>query len=105
MKAWGKSKGRAGAYVILGSNDDVYCCDEEIFNLTYQPIANKPHTYRKIGTILAKQMPNAFAVKTITGTIEHGASGDYLVQNDSREQWPIEQDQFDILYEEVLPLN
>ena len=101
VKAWGKSKGRANAYVVLGANNDVYCLDEEIFTHTYEPVINKPDHYRKIGSILALQMKQGFSVKTNTGTIEHGNEGDYLVQNEAHEQWPIEQSQFDALYEEV----
>lgn len=75
----GRNKGKPGSMVIASENDDLYMCDIEVFESTYES-TGRPGEYRKIGTILATRMPEAFAIKTESGSIEQGNAGDYLVQ-------------------------
>eukprot|EP01006_Ploeotia_vitrea_P022552 TRINITY_DN54962_c0_g1_i1.p1 TRINITY_DN54962_c0_g1~~TRINITY_DN54962_c0_g1_i1.p1 ORF type:complete len:777 (+),score=416.56 TRINITY_DN54962_c0_g1_i1:39-2333(+) len=98
MKDWGKSQAPGGSYVILSGDDDVYLCTEDVFKQTYEPVQGTKHEYRKTGKILAKQLEEPFAIKTANG-MEHGAAGDFLVQNEQKEQWVIARDTFTSLYE------
>eukprot|EP00455_Lapot_gusevi_P024519 TRINITY_DN2555_c0_g2_i1.p2 TRINITY_DN2555_c0_g2~~TRINITY_DN2555_c0_g2_i1.p2 ORF type:complete len:281 (+),score=98.96 TRINITY_DN2555_c0_g2_i1:188-1030(+) len=101
VKYWGKSYCKPNAWVIVSDNDDIYCCDDDVFMRTYEPVGPQlPNHYRKTGFILGKRMNEPFSVKTGSGSIEHGNAGDYLVQNETNEQWPIEGRVFQELYEE-----
>jgi serine/threonine protein kinase len=101
FKSWGTGVSKKGDWVIVGPDDDVYTCDAAVFAATYEPVreSNEPHTFRKVGRVLARQMPRAFLVQTLEGT-EHGEAGDYLAQNPAAgEQWPIARDVFERMYE------
>eukprot|EP01006_Ploeotia_vitrea_P007652 TRINITY_DN1771_c0_g1_i1.p1 TRINITY_DN1771_c0_g1~~TRINITY_DN1771_c0_g1_i1.p1 ORF type:complete len:798 (+),score=383.68 TRINITY_DN1771_c0_g1_i1:124-2517(+) len=102
FKSWGTGESKRGDWVIVGSGDDVYTCDAEIFEKTYEKVdGDEPNMYRKTGYTLAREMDKAFLIQTLEGT-EHGAAGDFLAQNPvDGEQWPIDAETFKRTYERV----
>jgi hypothetical protein len=107
LKDWGQSVGKVGCIVIFSDQDDIYCMSESEFKSNYEPISNQEncHEYRKIGCVYAKCMEDSFAVKTIQGNVEHGLAGDYLVQNEQKEQWSIEAQAFHSLYTKAVTVR
>jgi len=99
LKDWGKNSGKAGCFVCLSGDDDVYLCAEDVFASSCTLIPNTLHEYRKSGFILGKRMDQQFANKTNYG-MEHGSAGDFLVQNEAGDQWVIEAHIFHTIYEE-----
>jgi serine/threonine protein kinase len=100
LKDWGRNVGKVGHFVIFSGEDDVYLCDPDIFSTSYESVGSpENHEYRKTGTVLARCMKEAFAIKTASLSVEHGMAGDYLVQNDNGDQWSVEQKTFERLYE------
>lgn len=99
LKAWGKNVGKAGAYIICGDAKDVYICEPEVFEQTYEQVGNRDfHQYRKTGTVLARLMAEPFAVKTAGGMVQ-GLAGDYLVESNTGDQWTVPASNFKELYE------
>lgn len=59
----------------------------------------KPHLYRKTGSIFALEMERDFLMETLEG-MEHGSKGDWIAQNPvDGEQWPISAKSFADMYE------
>lgn len=99
-KPWGTGEGKKGDWVLVGPGDDVYTCDAAIFAKTYSLVdKDKPHLYRKTGSIFALQMDRDFLMETLEG-MEHGSKGDWIAQNPvDGEQWPIAAKTFAAMYE------
>lgn len=77
-------------------------CDEDVFRNTYEQVGDpNGHEYRKTGSILARQMDQSFTLKTQGTQLEHGKVGDYLVQNESGDQYIIAAQVFESTYERV----
>lgn len=102
FKDWGRSAGLAGSYIIFGGEEDVYMCDSETFEKSYEP-TGRPNEFRKHGFVLARKMDHPFAIKTGDG-VESGHAGDFLLQNDQGDQWVVEGKKFTDLYEKGEPV-
>jgi len=45
--------GKAGSYILVSGDDDVYMCDPDVFLQTYEPVGlADTHEYRKTGPCL-----------------------------------------------------
>lgn len=86
-------------WIVVGQDDDVYTCDDKVFQNTYGLVPGTIQQYRKSGKIRAKKMPEQFLIETLEG-MEYGMAHDYLVQNTTgiHEQWPIKKAVFERMY-------
>jgi len=103
-KDWGKQNGKAGDWIICNPNeDDLYLCDKKVFDRTYEPYDERANQYRKVGTVLGRQMEKPFALKTSDG-VQYGAAGDYVVR-DARvrngDLWVVDEKTFKKIYKLV----
>lgn len=90
-------------WVVVGTDDDVYTCDDVIFRKTYGLVEGTIQEFKKTGKIRARPMPNDFLIETLEG-MEYGTAHDYLAQNadaEHGEQWPIKKKTFEKMYELV----
>ena len=60
--------------------------------------------YKKVATVMAKQMDEDFEVETLEGTMK-GKAGDYLCQGPAGEEWPIKKGIFEATYVVVRTLR
>ena len=87
-------------FVIRSIDGDVYAVEGDIFRRSYVPVEGGEDEYRKLGTVLAKQMMDPFVVGMKRGLVAHGQAGDFLVQDPYGEQWVIDGNLFVRMYSE-----
>lgn len=104
-KHWGLSAGQRDDWLIVGPENDIYTCPNDLFLKSYSPIKGKLNEYRKTEVILARRMEKAFAAKTKEGDAnQRGIEGSYLVQPLGREiQYAITEEEFHKTYEPADP--
>lgn len=83
-KHWGNSEGKVGDWVVIGGDDDVYVCNNDLFEETYEP-TKKSHEYRKKTTVLARKFNEPFVARTFKGgaiSRQNGPPGSWLIQSE-----------------------
>ncbi|MEL7369335.1 MAG: patatin-like phospholipase family protein [Myxococcota bacterium] len=120
-KSWGTQNLPDGGWVAVALNADgqptgeVYGIDDDAFHDTYAPsLTGQPHRYMKTATIEAYQPGHAFIARTeledkedptLTKIeVERSEASDtaMLVRNPGGEVYPIELDEFERMYVEVI---
>jgi hypothetical protein len=66
-----------------------------VFESTYQQIG--PNRYRRVGIVLAKRATSRQIVRTLEGDAV-AEEGDWIIQGQSGERWPVPTDQFENSY-------
>lgn len=100
-KDWGTVTSSPGDWIIVGPGNDVYTCDDPIFQRTYASVgaSGQPHEYRKHARTWALELAEDVLIETLEG-LEIGRKGDFLAQNpDDGEQWPIDRKKFLSMYQ------
>lgn len=104
-KEWGKLSGDKGCWIICNAEeDDLYLCDEDVFERNYAQLPDSKHEYHKVGTVLAREMEKPFALKTVDG-VQYGVAGDFVVRSSESQSdgdaWVIDRKTFNKIYQEV----
>ena len=99
---------RGGHWVIIGPNGDVYGCEPNVFEQTYEQVQPGQDLYHKTAEVTARQIEQAMSIETLEGQAL-GKPGDWLITNQTGEQYFISHSVFIETYEAVLhdegPLN
>ncbi len=120
-KSWGLQEMPPGAWVAVALDEtgtptgEVYGIDDEAFQETYAPsLSGQPHRYMKTATIQAYTPGHEFAVRTELDDASQpgkkkveteravGSETAMLVKNPGGEVYPIEREEFDRMYVEVI---
>jgi hypothetical protein len=68
----------------------------DVFESTYERIGG--HRYRRVGVVLAKRATSRQIIRTLEGDAV-AEEGDWIVQGQGGERWPVLADQFEKSYE------
>ena len=97
-RKWGGEQRAKPGDWLVDNDGDVYTIDAAVFERTYRRVG--PGAYVKTTPIWAEQAQEAGSVKTKEGATAY-QPGDYLVSNDAdgSDEYAIEKDKFESLYE------
>jgi hypothetical protein len=101
-KQWGDQMHKGGHWVIIGPNGNVYGCEPNVFAQTYELVEPVQNLYHKTAEVTARQIEKDMSIETIEGPA-FGRPGDWLITNQTGEQYFISHSVFIETYEAVLP--
>lgn len=101
-KQWGPQVHKGGHWVIIGPNGDVYGCEQNVFEQTYERVETGNNWYRKTTRVTARQIEQEMPLETMEGPAV-GKPGDWLVTNQTGEQYFISNSVFIKTYEAITP--
>jgi hypothetical protein len=87
---------RAGDWAVIDDHGDERSVAAGIFESTHRQIGDG--RYRRSGTVLARQATQREVIQTLEGTAVAN-KGDWILQGQQGEQWPVPGEQFRDSYE------
>lgn len=91
--------GKAGDWAVVDDNGVERSVAAAVFESTHQQVSpDKPHRYRRMGTVRARRATRREVVTTLEGDAA-AECGDWIVEGQGGERWPVSDEHFQKSYE------
>jgi hypothetical protein len=95
MRAGERMRAEADDWAVIDDAGRERSVAAAVFESRYQQIG--PNRYRRVGIVLAKRATSRQIVRTLEGDAV-AEEGDWIIQGQSGERWPVRTDQFENSY-------